>query len=85
MSLAGTAYDGTMRRGSQTSTALVLSSTVTSPSVARMRLAVGSYRSWPNPAASKLRTRVLIAPPSTSMPVIIMPYDGPCLQGVPRR
>ena len=46
----------TIRLGSQTSTARVLSTTVRPPSSARMRLAVGSYRSWPNPLASNPRT-----------------------------
>ena len=38
----GTAYDGTTRRGSQTSMARLLSITVSSPSTARTRLSVGS-------------------------------------------
>jgi len=38
----GTAYVGTTRLGSQTSIARVLSITVSSPSVARMRLSIGS-------------------------------------------
>lgn len=46
---------GQVRRGSQTSMALALSRTVAPPRTARMRLAVGSYRTWPNPLASKLR------------------------------
>ena len=55
-SCTGTAYDGTTRRGSQTSTARVLSTTVSPPSTAWIRFAVGSYRSWPNPLASSSRT-----------------------------
>jgi hypothetical protein len=38
----GIAYDGTTRRGSQTSIARVLSSTVSEPSLARIRFSVGS-------------------------------------------
>ena len=61
---AGTAYDGTTRRGSQTSTARVLSTTVSPPSTARIRLAVGSCRSSPKPLASRSRTRSLtVVPP----------------------
>ena len=42
MSASGTAYVGTTRRGSHTSSARVLSSAGSSPIVARTRFAVGS-------------------------------------------
>ena len=46
-SARGTAYIGTTRRGSQTNTASVVSSTGTPPSEARTRRVTGSYRSSP--------------------------------------
>ena len=55
-SCTGTAYDGTIRRGSQTSTARVLSTTVSPPSTAWIRFAVGSCRSSPKPLAISSRT-----------------------------
>ena len=47
-SATGTAYIGTTRRGSHTSTASVVSSTGTPSSEARTRLVTGSYRSCPS-------------------------------------
>ena len=55
-SSTGTAYDGTIRLGSQTSTARVLSTIVSPPSTAWIRFAVGSCRSWPKPLAISSRT-----------------------------
>ena len=59
-SSSGTAYVGTTRRGSQTSIARVLSTTVSPPSVARIRLSIGSCRRTPSSFISTSRRRVLM-------------------------
>ena len=58
-SSVGTAYSGTTRRGSQTSSARRLSTTVSPPSSARTRLSIGSWRSSRSRCIIASRTRVL--------------------------
>ena len=59
-SSSGTAYVGTTRCGSQTSIARVVSTTVSPPSVARIRLSIGSCRRTPSSFISTSRNRVLM-------------------------
>ena len=59
-SSTGTAYSGTTRRGSQTSSARVLSTTISPPSVARMRFSIGSWRSSRSRCIIASRTRMLM-------------------------